>query len=90
MSVKGILILGISALALVGILSAVGCGSTEPKPAVGPGEKAGAALDRVLEKSGAEANKAVEKTGEVLKKIGTELEKKGEELQDRQPAPTKP
>ena len=105
MKINVVLFLGIVAFAVLGALIAVGCGSTpapEQKPAPGPAEKAGAALDNAVKQSGEAvnkladkaseatkdaANKAVQQTGQVLEKAGAAIEKSGANMQS-EPIPT--
>ncbi|PKL51109.1 MAG: hypothetical protein CVV42_00685 [Candidatus Riflebacteria bacterium HGW-Riflebacteria-2] len=108
MSIKGLFILGFCAIAIVGVFVLTGCcnkGGTEVNPAAGPAEKAGATLDKAVEKTGDEArrlaekaskeaketaDKAIDKTGEILEKAGNGLAKAGADLQESQPKETNP
>jgi len=107
MKIKAVLFLGILVFAIFGALIAVGCGSkpaSEPTPAPGPAEKAGAAVDNAVKKTDAAvhdiaektneaakdaANKATQKTGEALEKVGAAVEKAGADMRNDPPPPTK-
>ena len=75
-------------VAACGVLALAGCGqqsATHSSETPGPGEKAGAALDRAADKTVETttnlAAKVVEKTGEVLQKSGAAVEKTGADMQ---------
>lgn len=93
MKIKFILILGVFAVALAATFVVSGCGSS-PIPAPGPAEKAGAALDKAIEKTEVQAretaDKALDKTGEVLEKAGAALEKTGADMKDGQTTGSNP
>ncbi|MFZ2956548.1 MAG: hypothetical protein WA705_06635 [Candidatus Ozemobacteraceae bacterium] len=92
MKIKVILILSLLVVSFAGTLVTAGCGSkSEPEaiPAPGPAEKAGAALDKVVEQSGDAASKLAEKTREVAEQTSSAtkaaaskaMEKTGEALE---------
>lgn len=99
MQIKSLLVLFFFAVAIVGVFVVTGCCSkTLPDPAPGPAEKAGAALDDAMKKTGEEArkladkanegikdatSKAADKAGDVLQKAGAAIEKTGADLQDK-------
>lgn len=85
-------ILGVLAVALVGVLAMTGCGK-KADGTPGVAEKTGAAVDNaadktvdaaksVAEKTKDVAGQAVEKTGEVMEKAGAAVEKTGAGMQE--------
>ena len=100
MNIRSLLFLGFCAIAVAGVFLIAGCCNktgTSENPSAGPAEKAGAALDKAVEKTGDEAKKladkvstqardaantAANKTGEVLEKVGDGLAKTGADLQE--------
>lgn len=100
MKIKSLMILSFFAVAILATIFVAGCCArrgSEPDSPPGPAEKAGAALDNAMEKTGDEArrladkaaeeaktaaDKALQKTGEVLEKAGSDLEKTGADMQD--------
>jgi hypothetical protein len=91
MKFRSVMILGILSVALVGILAVAGCGEkAEPVTSPGPGERAGAALDKAVEKSGVALKKFEGKAGEAIENVGNSIEKAGADMQIETSTPKKP
>jgi hypothetical protein len=75
MRVSDILIYGILVVVLAGTVAVTGCTYMEPKPPPGPAEKAGAALDKAMDKAAGKAGEVLEKAGDALEKAGSDLRK---------------
>lgn len=100
MKFKILLIMCFCVITLGGIFFATGCcnkSDSEPDSSAGPAEKAGAELDKAMEKTVAEtrrlsdeadlkarqaADNAAEKVGDVLEKTGARIEKTGADLKN--------
>ena len=65
---------GLGVAAAVSALALVGCTPRSDTVAPGPGEKAGAAMDQAAEDVKAGTEKAVDKTGEALEKVGEDMQ----------------
>ncbi|MBF0410553.1 MAG: hypothetical protein HQM10_24620 [Candidatus Riflebacteria bacterium] len=70
-------------IALAGVVIAVGCNTAQPSPVPGPAEKAGAALDRAVDKLEDATKRAAKKTGETIEKIGEAVEKTGSDIKNK-------
>jgi uncharacterized lipoprotein YajG len=67
------------AVALIGVLFLTGC--DDPPTAAEVGQKTGAALDKAADKTVEFTGKALDATGEGMKKAGSAVENTGENMQ---------
>ncbi len=78
-------ILWIVLVVVVGALTLVSCRPKKSSEPAGVGERTGAAIDRAAEKTVDKTKElteaAVDKTGEILEKAGTAVEKTGADMQ---------
>lgn len=84
MKIDAVRLLGIVAIGLAGAICAAGCNQNTGSD-VGPGEKAGAAVDKAAEKTVEAvkdtAEKAKDATGKAVEKSGEAMEKAGKDMQ---------